>query len=126
MLMMHLFVAAPTITSSSASPVNLLYNMSVNLLCYARQHLDKPHVEWTNSSGSAIAHSDDFTGSNDGANVLRSTVSVNRLGRYICSIPNAQEKKQIEVIVRVSILSTTRDGTIYLFVLPELTQIIQA
>ena len=77
-----MFVAAPTITSSSASPVNLPYNVSVNLLCNARQYPDKPSVEWTNSSGSATARSDDFTVSNDGANVLRSTISVNRVGRY--------------------------------------------
>ncbi len=106
------FVAAPTITSSSASPVNLTYNMSVNLTCNARQYPDKPRVEWTNSSGSAIAHSDDFTVSNDGAHVLRSTISVNRVGHYMCSIPNTQENKQIEVIARVSILSTTQDANL--------------
>ncbi len=107
-----MFVAAPTITSSSTSPVNLTYNMSVNILCNARQYPDKPRVEWTNLSGSAIAHSDDFTVSNDGANALRSTINVNRVGRYICSIPNTQENKQIEVIARVSILSTTQDANL--------------
>ncbi len=110
MLMLYLFVAAPTITSSSASPVNLPYNMSVNLLCYVRQYPGKPHVQWTNSSGSAIAHSDDFTVSKDGANVLCSTISVNRVGRFFYSIPNTQERKQIEVIACVSILSTTQDA----------------
>ena len=102
-------LAAPTITNSSSPSVNIVLNTSVGLFCSARQYPDKPHIEWTNLSGLAVASSDDFIVSNDGANVLHSTVSVNRVGRYICSIPNTQENKQIEVIARVSILSTTQD-----------------
>ena len=37
---------------------------------------------------------------------------MNRVGRYICSIPNTQENKQIEVIARVSMLSTTQDANL--------------
>ena len=112
MLILCVFLAAPTITSSSSPSVNIAFNTSVGLFCSARQYPHKPRVEWTNSSGLAVASSDDFTVSNDGANVLHSTVSVNRVGRYICSIPNAQENKQIEVIARVSILSTTQDANL--------------
>ena len=104
------YLAAPTITSSSSPSVNIDFNTRVGLFCSARQYPDQPTVEWTNSSGLAVASSDDFTVSSDGANVLHSTVSVNRVGRYICSIPNTQENKQIEVIARVSILSTTQDA----------------
>ena len=86
-------LAAPTITSSSSPSVNIAFNTRVGVFFSARQYPDKPRVEWTNTSGSAVASSDDFTVSNDGANVLHSTVSVNRVGRYICSIPNTQENK---------------------------------
>ncbi len=84
-------LAAPTITSSSSPSVNIAFNTRVGVFCSARQYPDKPRVEWTNTSGSAVASSDDFTVSNDGANVLHSTARVNRVGRYICSIPNTQE-----------------------------------
>ena len=107
-----MFLAAPTITSSSSPSVNIAFNTSVGLFCSARQYPDKPHVEWTNSSGLSVASSDDFTVSSDSANVLHSTVSVNRVARYICSIPNTQENKQIEVIARVSILSATQDSNL--------------
>ena len=112
MLILCVFLAAPTITSSSSPSVNIAFNTSVALFCSARQYPDKPHIEWTNTSGLAVASSDDFTVSSDGANVLRTTISANRVGRYICSIPNTQENKQIEVIARVSILSTTQDGNL--------------
>ena len=63
---MCVFLAAPTITSSSSPSVNIAFNTSVGLFCSARQYPEKPRVEWTNSSGLAVASSDDFTVSSDG------------------------------------------------------------